>query len=127
MRTWGAMTPLRQAPVPGPPEVAGPTGSAALSTGAGPSEVDLRPGPAVGTGPTVGTGPAVGTRPAVETGPASDGSSGDEAAGGRARPLGDLGRRLVSAGVPRILVTATVVFAVRLLLTLVTAAFAVHT
>lgn len=42
-------------------------------------------------------------------------------------PLSDLGRHLVAAGAPRILATATVLFAVRVLVILATAAFAVHT
>lgn len=42
-------------------------------------------------------------------------------------PLYDFGRRLVAAGMPRIVITASVIFAVRLLAMLATAAFAVHT
>ena len=57
----------------------------------------------------------------------TDADADDATAQPARSPVSDLGRRLVAAGVPRILATATVVFVVRALVILATAAFAVHT
>ena len=111
---------MNEASVSRTAEAHGPTGSAPNSAKA---DASGRTGRHV-----LVEGPGQGTAVVEGSAPAQDGSVDVEATAQPARPpLSDLGRRLVAAGVPRILATATGVFAVRLLVILATAAFAVHT
>ncbi len=111
---------MHEGSVPGTAEVLGRAGSAANSAKSDDSGVTSRS--------VLTEGYGEGTAVAEGGARAQDGTADTEATAQSARPpLADLGRRLVAAGVPRIVATATGIFAVRLVVILAIAAFALHT
>jgi hypothetical protein len=124
------MDAMNEGPVPGPTEALGRGGSAANAAPADASGGTAADVLVEGEGYAEGFGEvatiAGGIAPTEDETADADDATATTAQPVRS-PLSDFGRRLVAAGVPRILATATGVFAVRAVVILATAAFAVHT